>query len=88
MLKGEKGKIRMLIRIKEQKMSTSGSEKHLLGGIVSLSLSSMQREIDNRWWVALMVKGSGLERLLPCLHRCKTIIHRETHKNAKSSDIQ
>ena len=24
-----------------------------------------------------MVKGSGLERLLPCLHRCNTIIHRE-----------
>ena len=25
----------------------------------------------------LMVKGSGLERLLPCLHRCNTIIHRK-----------
>ena len=30
----------------------------------------------------LMVKGSGVERLLPCLHRCNTIIHRK-HKRRK-----
>ena len=32
-------------------MRTRGSEMHFLGGIVSLS--SMQREIDNRWWVVM-----------------------------------
>ena len=31
----------------------------------------------------LMVKGSGVERLLPCLHRCNTIIHRKQGRGKK-----
>ena len=31
----------------------------------------------------LMVKGSGVERLLPCLRRCNTIIHRKQGRRKK-----
>ena len=34
----------------------------------------------------LMVKGSGVERLLPCLRRCNTIIHRKQGSRKKRNE--